>query len=105
MIHTVRVPEANGEAGQAKACPTKTSPIGFLADLDIQALDLLVQRAERNTQAFGGFGLAPVALFEPLQDNAPFVVVDNLEKRSVSGQRRAVATLHPDTVGGQQRLR
>src|ERR1017187_1494473 len=104
MIYTVGVLEANGEAGQAKACPTK-SAVGFLADLDIEALDLLVQRAQRNTQAFGGLGLAPVALFEPLQDDAPFVVVDNLEKRGVGGERCAFATLHADAVGRQQRLR
>src|ERR1017187_4062241 len=122
MIYTVRVPEANHPVGQtialcglsglaqARGLTTQTdhlsySPVGFLADLDIQPLDLLVQRTERNAQAFGGFGLAPIALFEPLQDDAPFVVVDNLEERRVGGQRCAFATLHPDAVGRQQRLR
>ena len=48
-------------------------------DIDIQPLDLLVKRGQRNTKRFGRFGLAPITLLELLDDLPPFEIGDDFE--------------------------
>ncbi len=55
-----------GERIHVRSQPAAGYILTFLADLDIQPLDLLIQRGERHAQAFGGFGLAPVGLLQAL---------------------------------------
>ena len=47
---------------------------GALAHIDIQALDLLVERRERNAQRLGGRGLAPIGRLQ-LFDNLTALVI------------------------------
>ncbi len=51
----------------------------FLLDLNIQALDFLVQGGERDVKAFGGLGLVPVTLFEHVEDDVAFAVFHDVE--------------------------
>src|SRR5215472_13674886 len=49
------------------------------ANLNIQPLDLLIQRGKRHVQAVGGFGLAPAELFQTFDDDAPLEICHDLE--------------------------
>src|SRR5579884_1751496 len=77
---------------------------GLLPDLDIQPFDFLIQRRKRDVEAFGGLSLAPVAALQALDDDAALVIVEDLEQRGVLGQRRAVAAVDADAVGGKERV-
>src|SRR5580658_4628027 len=55
----------------------------LFADLDIQPLDFLVQRRERDAELFGGVGLVPVAALEFLDDDAALDDFENIEERGV----------------------
>src|SRR5207245_9934543 len=50
-------------------------------DIDLQALDFLVERRERNLEAFSGLRLAPTAAFEHVKNNAALASFHNLEQR------------------------
>ena len=59
------------------------SLLGFfaaLANLDVQPLDLLVERGERDVEALGGFRLVPVAAFQHVADHAPLAIFQNVEQ-------------------------
>src|SRR5579863_7640476 len=56
---------------------------GFLLDLDIQPLDLLIQRGERNAELLGGVGLVPVAALQLINDDAANDVFEDVEERCV----------------------
>ena len=49
-------------------------------DFDAQTLDFLIERGERNLEALGGFGLAPVGLREHIENDAPLVGFSNFEE-------------------------
>src|ERR1019366_6197065 len=55
----------------------------LLLDLNIQALDFLVQGGEWNAEAVGGFGLVPPAFFQHIADDAAFAVFNDFEERGV----------------------
>ena len=55
----------------------------LLLDLNIQALDFLVQGREWNTKSVGGFGLVPAAFFQHVADDAALAVFDDFEQRCV----------------------
>src|SRR5580692_5000654 len=59
------------------------SVTAFFADFYVQALDLLVERAERDVELLGGVGLVPVAAFEFLNDDAALDVFEDVEERGV----------------------
>src|SRR5215475_2579447 len=52
-----------------------------LAYVNRQALDFLVQRRERDHEAFGGFGLIPVGTLEHIHDDAPLDLIHDLKQR------------------------
>src|SRR5580698_7859851 len=68
-------------------------PFRLLPYLDIQPLDFLIQSGERDAQIFRRFRLAPAASLETLDNHAPFEIIDDFEKRSVHGQRGALAAM------------
>src|SRR5690348_4791218 len=76
--------------------------IGFLADLDVEALDLLIERGERNVQTFGGFGLAPAEVFQTLENGTALEIVHDLEQRRVGRERAAIAARNADAIRLQQ---
>ena len=51
-----------------------------LADLDIEAFDLLVQRRQRDVELLSGVCLIPVAALELLDDDAALDILKNVEK-------------------------
>src|ERR1039458_4157615 len=53
----------------------------LLADLDCQALDLLIQGGKGDAEPLCGFGLVPAALFEHVDDDAPLAVFHDSEQR------------------------
>src|ERR1700749_3383073 len=55
----------------------------FLAYLDVQPLDLLIQGGERDAELLGGFGLVPVGAFELVDDDAALDVLENVEERRI----------------------
>src|ERR1019366_4613147 len=55
----------------------------LLLDLNIQALDFLVQSGEWNAESVGGFGLVPAAFFQHIADDAAFAVFNDFEERGV----------------------
>ena len=55
----------------------------LLADLYIQALDLLVEGRERNVKLLGGVGLIPVATLQLLDDDAALDVFESTTPRSI----------------------
>ncbi len=55
-------------------------PSALLPDLNIEPLDLLVQRGKRNVEALGGFGLVPVAFFQHVDDHAALAVFNDVEQ-------------------------
>src|ERR1035441_3642377 len=63
--------------------PASALPVRLLPNLDIQPLDLLIQRRQRHVQAFRRFRLAPAALFQPIDDGPPFVFIAYLEQRCI----------------------
>src|ERR1700676_327744 len=63
------------------------------ADIDAQALDLLVQRGKRNQEALGGVSLVPGGAFEHVHDNAALYFIHDLEERRLR------------TIGGGTRTR
>src|ERR1700733_6377176 len=54
-----------------------------LLDLYVEALDLLVQRGERNLEVFCGLSLIPVAALQPVGDDAPLNLFHQIEQRCV----------------------
>src|ERR1051325_11740751 len=66
-----------------------------LSDLDIQPLDLLIQRRKRNPQSLGCRRLAPVGGLQLLDDLAALIIRDDLKERSVG--RKAAALIAPAT--------
>src|ERR1035438_557392 len=79
----------------------------LLLDLNIQALDLLVQRRQWNAESVGGFGLVPAAFFQHIADDAAFAVFNDFEERGVrallhDGKLAAPAN---EIVGQQQSRR
>src|SRR5215831_21213640 len=55
----------------------------LLFDLDIEALDFLIQGGERNVEALGGFCLIPTAFFEHVDNDVSLAFFHNIEKRSI----------------------
>src|SRR5437868_13342326 len=56
----------------------------FFLDIDIQALDFLIQRGERDSKLFGGLGLVPVTFLEHIDNDVAFAVFHDVEQRGVS---------------------
>ena len=54
-----------------------------LANFDVEALDLLVERGERDAELLGGVRLIPVAALEFFDDDAALDVFENVEERGV----------------------
>ena len=48
-------------------------------DLDIQPLDLLIERGKWHPEVFRRFGLVPVALFQHLGDEVSLAILDHVE--------------------------
>src|SRR5271170_8043553 len=55
--------------------------IALFLDLDGQTLDFLIQRGERDMEAFGRFGLVPAAFFQHIDDDATLTVFHDAEER------------------------
>src|SRR5450756_1587986 len=53
----------------------------LLLDLDGQPFDFLIQRGERDVEAFRRFGLVPAALLQHVDDDPPFAVFHDAEQR------------------------
>ena len=53
---------------------------GALAHIDIQALDLLVERRERNAQRLGCRGLAPIGRLQLFDDLTALVIRHDLKQ-------------------------
>ena len=51
-----------------------------LADFDVETLDFLVQRGERDVEALGGFCLVPGALLQHVGNDAAFAFFDDFEE-------------------------
>jgi hypothetical protein len=51
------------------------------ADVNTKALDFLIQRRERDHEAFGSFGLIPCGAFEHINNDATLDLVHDLEER------------------------
>ena len=62
--------------------------VALALDLDVEALDLLVEGREGNLEAFGGVGLAPVVLLELLDDEAALELVQDVEIGRASCRER-----------------
>src|SRR6266567_8966633 len=73
------------------------------SNLDIQSLDLLVQRRERNMELLRGIRLIPVAALQLLDDDPPLDVFENVEQRRIRIvlQQRILEASSSD-VSGQQ---
>src|SRR5580698_3376938 len=54
-----------------------------LLDLDVEALDFLIERAERDLEVLGGFGLVPVAALQAVGDDAPLNLFHDIKERGV----------------------
>src|SRR5690242_4044596 len=54
-------------------------PGAFFSDLNIEPLDLLVQRGKRNVEALRGIGLVPVALLQHAHDEAALAILNDLK--------------------------
>ena len=54
-----------------------------LFDLDVEALDLLVQGGERDLEVLGGFGLVPVAALQAVGDDAALDLFHQVEEGRV----------------------
>jgi hypothetical protein len=50
------------------------------AYVDAQALDFLIERGERDHEAFGGFGLVPPGAFQHVDDDAALDLIHDLEQ-------------------------
>src|SRR5260370_292495 len=55
----------------------------LLPDLDVQPLDLLVERGKRNVKTLGSLGLVPVALLQHFYNQTALVVFHYLEQGRV----------------------
>jgi uncharacterized membrane protein len=55
-------------------------PRTFLPDLNIEPLDLLVQRGKRNVEALGGVSLIPAALLQHVDDQTALAVFNNFKQ-------------------------
>src|ERR1035438_721478 len=74
-----------------------------LPNLDVQALDLLVQRGERDAELLRGLGLVAVAALQFVDDDAALDVFHDVEERRVGAvleQARRVAGTRQ--VAGEQ---
>jgi len=97
-----------GSPGAGGGCPSgaehrrRSFLLALLPYLDIQPFDFLVHRRQRDVQALGGFGLAPVALFEAFDDDAALEIVDDLRQLAPggSGIRNARQTECPRQARG-----
>jgi hypothetical protein len=58
-----------------------------LLDLDIQALDFLVEGGERDAELLGSVGLVPVAALQLVDDDAALDVFEDVEERGVGCAR------------------
>ena len=63
--------------------PTPRSLPALFADLDVEALDFLIEGAERDVELFGGVGLVPVAALELFDDDAALDVFEDVEEGRV----------------------
>src|SRR5690349_15703708 len=57
----------------------------LFTDLDVQPLDLLVERRERDAEALGCLGLVPLHLLEHVGDDASLALLDDLEQGRIGG--------------------
>jgi hypothetical protein len=75
----------------------------LFADLDVEALDLLVERGERDAELLGGVGLVPVAALELLDDDAALDVFEDVEERGVGVvlEQRVLEAAAGDVAGQQ----
>src|SRR5436190_7565159 len=55
----------------------------FFLDLNIQALDFLIEGREGNVETFSGLSLVPAALFEHVHDYVPLAVFHNVKQGSI----------------------
>ncbi len=60
-------------------CP-RTASYAAAFDVDLQAFDFLVEGGERDLEALGGFGLAPVGAVEHIEDDAALARLHNLKQ-------------------------
>ena len=73
------------QPGMAVLAPDPTLLSALLVNLDIEALDLLVEGGERDAELLGGVGLVSVAAIELFDDDAALDVFENVEERGVGG--------------------
>jgi len=64
-------------------CGDRRSLTAFFADLDVEALDFLVEGAQRDVELLGGVGLVPVAALELFDDDAALDVFEDVEEGGV----------------------
>lgn len=57
-----------------------SSRFSAVFDVDLEALDFLIEGREGNPEPLGGLGLAPVGTGEHFEDGAPLVAFHNLEE-------------------------
>src|SRR5271157_5468787 len=72
-------------------------------NLDVQALDLLIQGGEGNVKLLGGVGLVPVAALQLFHDDAALDVFEDVEERRVGivFQQRILEAAARDVAGEQ----
>ena len=72
-----------------------------LAYLDIEALDFLVQRRERDVELFCGVGLIAVAALKFFDNDAAFNVFEDIEERGarIVFEQRILEAASGDVAG------
>src|SRR5580704_1536797 len=69
-------------ASDGAGCSVRLIP-AFLADLDIETLDFLVECRERHTETLGRLCLIPTALLQHVVDDPSLAVFENVEQGSI----------------------
>src|SRR5450631_2254839 len=71
----------DGQAPSLRAEDRASLLPALLLDLDGQTFDFLIQRGERDVEAFRRFSLVPAALLQHIDDDPPFAVFHDAEQR------------------------
>src|SRR5690349_7500909 len=73
-------PSGNRSPASSEAVARLLIPGAFFPDLNIEPLDLLVQRGEGNVEALRRVRLVPVALLQHAHDQAAFAILNDFKK-------------------------
>src|ERR1700684_895630 len=77
------MPQLQGDFQRSEPGPNRLSIPALLPNLDIEPLDLLIERREGTPELLRGVGLVPIASLELFNNDSPLNVFENVEERCV----------------------